>query len=434
MYIRASIAAASASIFLCACGQGDTNDFPTPETENISNIKSVGYTYHADNGNRYVKGQSDLTNITPIDIPLPTTATWIAAAANGLASVWTVVLADGAVKAYQVNGQAYTEVTISPTQLSAPIPPTLVVGDDNSIKLANVFSGASRYSATAILDKTTGDRAYVADNGDVVVKTTRGEQRLAVNALPYARVLLDANQRILVLTSPSTRYDHIDVLGSQFAHASAITLIETRPTLKVVNTIAIAAPDVIEGNALIWEDTNNDGKREIITTLARTGEGARIVVYSEDGTQISASSSIGVSHRWRHQIAVAPFQSAAETSLVSVYIPHIGPNIEYFRLDDASMTRQSQAVDFTSHLSTSLNLDMSITGDFDNDGRIELLLVNRNTRKQLGAFEYQATGIALDWSLPLADAISSNVAAVTMSNNSVALGVGQGRTLRVWQP
>lgn len=424
----------SLAMMLNACGQGDPASLSTPETAVLSSVKSVGYTYYAENGNRYAKGQSDLNNATPIDIPLADTVTYIAAAANGPDSIWTAVMSDGAVKAFKVDGLSYEEVAITPSQLSSPVPPTLVIGEDNSIKLGNVFAGASPYSAAVILDKASGERAYIADNGDVVVKTADGEQRLAANALLYARLLLDDNKRILVLTNPTTRYDHVDVLGSQHPHAAAITLIETRPVVKVAATIDIAAPDVVEGNALIWEDTNNDGQREIVTTLSKSGEGARVVIFKEDGTVVSSSTAIGINHRWRHQIAVAPFQSTTENNLIAIYIPHLGPNIESFRLDDARLTRSAKAVDFSSHLYTGTNIDMSITGDFDNDGKLELLLVNRFSRKSIGAFEYQTNGMALDWTLPLTAEITSNVAAVNLANNSVAFGLGQGKGLRIWHP
>ena len=419
---------------LTSCKDNETLSIAPPATETLVSAKAVGYTYHSENGNRYVKGAGNLTHLTPIDIPLPASATWIAAVPNSNDSIWTAVLADGAVKAFKVNRLGYEEIGIKPNQLSTPTPPTLVVAADDSVILGNVFIGASSYSATAILDKTTGERAYVASNGDLVLATANTETRLAVAALPYARVLVDDNKRILLLTHPTTVYDHTAVLGSQFQHAAEISLIETRPTLRVASSIVIAAPDVIEGNALIWEDVNNDGVREIITTLSRRGEGARVVVYKEDGTVASSSPAIGVSHRWRHQIAVAPIQSTTIMSLASIALPHIGPSLEFFRLDDASMAQQAQSLTFTSHFQTSTNIDMSIAGDFDGDGKVELLLVDRNTLRQLGAFEYRSTGATLDWTLPLTDMISSNVAAVTLSNNGIAFGVGQGKSLRVWQP
>ena len=406
-------------------------------TQNLSGIKSVGYIYHAEDGSRLVRGQGDLPNIVPVDIVLPDTVKWIAAVENDLKSVWVAVLEGGQVKAYIVSNQNAVEVAISPNQINTAIPPTVIIENDGSVKLANVFDDGSIYTSPVILDKDSGDRVYIASNGDVVLKTATNEKRLSVNALPYARVLLDDNKRILVLTDPTDRYDHLAVLGSSFKHASSITLIDTT-TFTVSSKITLNAPDVVEGNALIWTDVNNDGNDEIITTLSNSN-GGRIVIYNEDGSIYSESTAIGIDHRWRHQIAVAPFKSANETSLVSIYIPHLGPEIEYFRLDDKSMDITNEAVSYTSHLFTGLNIDMSITGDFDNDGIIELLLVNHASRYSLdpsiiGAYEYDASGIRLDWTLNLKDRISSNVAAVTLSNNTIAFGVGQGKHLRIWHP
>ena len=429
-------------ILLVGCIDLDDEDDPenlnnTPSsTQNISDIKSVAYTYHSENGNRLVQGQGVLPNLTPLDITLPDTVTWIAAATNDLQSVWAVILESGQVKAYKVTNNSATEVAIMPNQVSTTIPPTLVLENDGNVKLANVFEDGSAYSSPVILDKDTGDRVYIANNGDVVLKSSTMEQRLAVNALSYARLLLDSNKRILVLTDPTSRLDHVAVLGSGFQHASSITIIDT-DTFSVSSKITIDAPDAVEGNALIWTDVNNDGTNEIITTLSSDGVGARIVVFNEDGSEYAESSAIGLDNRWRHQIAVAPYKSATETNLVSVYIPHLGPKIEYFRLDDQSMAITNQTASYSSHLWTGVNIDMGISGDFDNDGKLELLLVNHASRgfispSVIGAFEYDESGINLDWTLDLTGLISSNVAAVTLSNNTIAYGVGQGANLRIW--
>jgi len=337
-----------------------------------------------------------------------------------------------------VTNSTFTEVSITPNQISTVTPPTLVLENDGSAKLANVFDDGSSYTSPVIINTDTGDRVYIAKDGDVVLKTATNEQRLEINALPYGRLLLDDNKRVLVLTDPTTRLDHVAVLGSGFQHASSITMIDSS-TFTVSSKIDIDAPDVIEGNALLWADVNNDGNNEIITTLSSNGSGARIVIYNEDGTEYGESSAIGLDNRWRHQIAVAPFKTETETSLVSVYIPHLGPKIEYFRLDDQSMEISNEVVNYSSHLNTGINIDMAITGDFDNDGKLEILLVNHESRytnepSVIGAFEYDDTGIKLDWTLNLTDRITSNVAAVTLSNNKIAYGVGQGNSFRIWHP
>jgi len=437
-------------LFACAiCGlllvgcielddENNVNEITQVDTQNISDIKSIAYIYHSENGNRLVQGVGDLPNLTPIDVTLPDTVKWIVAAENDQQSVWAAVLENGQVKAYNVTNDIVSEVVITPNQISTVIPPTLVLENDGSAKLANVFEDGSAHASPVILDKDSGDRVYIANIGDVVLKTATTEQRLAVNALPYSRLLLDSNKRILVLTDPTSRLDHVAVLGSSFQHASSITIIDTK-TFSVSSKITIDAPDAVEGNALIWEDVNNDGTNEIITTLSSNGIGARIVVFNEDGSEYAESSAIGLDNRWRHQIAVASFKSATEKNLVSVYIPHLGPKVEYFRLDDQSMDITSQTASYTSHLWTGINLDMGISGDFDNDGKLELLLVNHASRNYIapsviGAFEYTESGINLDWTLDLTDLISSNVAAVTLSNNTIAYGVGQGNSLRIWHP
>jgi len=411
------------------------NPAAQPETQVVNEINTAAYVYHAENGNRWVKGQGQLPTSNTIDIELPALPKWLVAAPLGQQSVWAAVLSDGQVKAYQVSSQGYDEVEISPSQLQTVTPPVLVVDKTGAVKLANIFSqDASPYSSAVVIDKTQGTRAYVASNGDIVLKTKEDEQRLAVQAVNYTRLLIDDGQRILALTQPTLSYDH-QVLGSAHENAAAITLIETTPEFRKINDIEIASPDIIEGNALIWEDINNDGQREIIVTLSNQQQGARIVIFDESGIELSSSTAIGQSYRWRHQIAVAPFQSADQLSLVSVRKPHLTASVEYFNLADGSMAITDKALGYTSHLQISLNIDMGLVGDFDGDGKIEFMLVEQNGAQRLGAIEYHADDIKLDWTLALDDAITTNIAATTLLNGTIVLGVGQrNKQLRIWSP
>lgn len=409
----------------------------TPTTQQIEDIVSVGYIYHSANGNRLVSGSGDLVQTTPIDVPLPGKPVWLAAANIENQSVWATVLDNGVAKAFKVDSNGYTEIDIAPNQLNEAIPPTLVVDRDGKAKLANVFEQASSRSAAIMLDNTSGKRAYIADNGDLVIKEKDDEQRLAINALLHARLLVDEQQRILVLTDPDTSYGHIFVLGDTYPHAKSISLVETKPTLRVAHKITLDTVDVIEGNALIWQDLNGDQLREIITTVSNDvsgSQGGRIVIYDENGNEYGSSEAIGAHYRWRHQIAVAPFKSQDQLHLVSTYVPHIDPNIEFFRLDDKSMVRENLSSIYTSHLSTGPNIDISVAGDFDNDGKIEVLQIERYSRNEFGAFELSDNGPLLDWTIPLDGAISSNTAAVTLPNNTIALGIGLGQSLRIWHP
>lgn len=434
------------ALALTSCAQSDNDDEnidnttkkgdagATVSTAYFESVKSIGYPYHGEDGNRYAKGQSDISALQPIDIPLDTKSTWIAAATLGQNSIWAVVTETGDVNAFKVDGTGYEAIAISPAKLDTPVPFTLVVTDSGEAVLANVFDDASPYTAPVIVDKTQGSRAYVANNGDLVLlKDSNTKERLAIDVLNYSRVLIDDKQRLLVLTKPTLFYDH-QVLGSAHPNAAAITLVQTTPEFKVLSTIEIAEPDVIEGNPLIWKDMNNDGSLEIVTTLSNVNTGARLVIYNEDGSIFAEGTPINTGYRWRHQVAVAPFREANVNSLASVYIPHLGPQVEIIKTDDGSMDSTREPVNYSSHLSISLNLDKSIAGDFDNDSKPELMLINRDTQKELAAVSYSENNVEIDWTLALADKMSSNIAAATLDDGQIALGVGQGNSLRIWHP
>ncbi len=427
-----SIILISQIVLLTACGGGETGDNRTVKTVDFSHVVATGYTYHRASGNRYVDGMGNIDQLSPIDIALSGEVRWVTGVAQGNSSIWSVVLSNGDVEAFEIRNGAVVKRDIRPENVLPGTVPTMALDANGQVWLANVADDGSLDSSPVIVDKATGSRVYLTSAGEVVLRTGERIQRLNIDAVPYSRIVMDEQKRILVLSKPSTRYDH-RVLGSRYPNATAISLLTTQPELELLGNINIAEPDVIEGNPLIWEDVNGDGKQEIIVTLSNANEGARIAVFNEDGTEYGSSSAIGTGFRWRHQVAVAPFRPGGQY-LASVYIPHLGPELEFLRLDDASLSRENQAVNYSSHLQISLNLDRSLAGDFDGDGRVEILLLNRDTRDELAAFEYGDTDMRLDWRVSLAGVMSSNLAAVTLADDSIALAMGQGNSLRIWQP
>jgi hypothetical protein len=269
-------------------------------------------------------------------------------------------------------------------------------------------------------------------NGDLVLLDNEQALHLPINALPDTRILVDESERILVLTEPTDRYDH-GILGDRI-EAASITLVETQAAPRVVGTIVIPEPGVIEGLSPIWIDLDGDGRREIIVTISDALLGARLVVFDEQGNRIATGPAIGQSHRWRHQLAVAPFGPEGELEIVDVLTPHIGGVVEFFRLERNRLHNTASVRGYSTHRIGSRNLGMALAGDFDGDGRIELLVPEQNFR-YLGAIRRTDDGAETVWRLPVGGHITTNLAAAVLSSGNVVLGVGSAEgTVRLWPP
>ncbi len=392
-----------------------------------------GFTYQQADGNRLVSGQINAPLAQPLDIPLAGQPVWLVAVPNpgNEGSVWAAVLTDGQVQAFAVTNGDFEEIGLNVSQLPPGMPP-LLYSDGARPLLVEPPAAASPTTHPVLLP--AGQIAFIDTDGDLVFLENGAETaRLPLNALPDARILVDEQARLLLLTSPTGRYAHA-VLGDSL-EAASITLIETDPTPTVALTIPISEPAVIEGLAPIWTDLSGDGQREIIVTVSDPEQGAQLVVFNEAGEQMAAGPAIGQGNRWRHQIAVAPSGPDGELELIDVHTPHLGRVTEFFRLTDDALDLVAQSQEnYTSHFLGSRNLDMAVAGDFDRDGRVEVLLPNADA-SALGAIRRTATGAEVVWVLGLRGEMSTNLATTPHGPNGFAIGVGlTDNLLRVWWP
>lgn len=393
---------------------------------------SLAYTYHRADGNRYVSGNGAVDGLEPLDIQLAGEPAWLVAAPHEAAGLWAVVLSDGRTQAFRVTGDGYEAVDISPERIPPGMPPALMVSDGQARILLAPTATASELTHPIMLDPSSERMAYIENNGDLVVWEGGEIGRLAVDALPDSRLLVDERGRLLLLTGPTGRYDH-GVLGDGL-EASAVTIVETWPDLHVSGTISIPPPAVIEGIAPFWTDTNGDGSREIIVTLSDGTQGARLVVFNEAGEQVAAGAAIGRGYRWRNQLAVAPFGPLGELELADVLTPHLGGVVEFFTFGDQSLDLTAQVPGYTSHVIGSRNLDMALAGDFDGDDQVEVLIPDQ-ARLELGAISRTSSGVQIDWQLPIGGTVTTNLAAIAFPDGSIGLGVGRDdAVLRLWTP
>jgi hypothetical protein len=406
---------------------------PQTDARPLAGKMSVGYTHIRSDGNRLVGGQGSMPDTQPVDVSLNGEPQWVVAVPTDDGSLWAVTLDDGRVQYFEVSaGRDVTEIKMSPDQISPDTPPALYIDDSGEVSLIIPDDEDAALVTHPVLIEGGVGRAYVDTEGGLVVRNSTGQTRLPINALPDARILTDEKGRLLLLTDASQRYRH-GVLGDT-AEAASITMVETEPEVRVVLNIPTPDDTVVEGIAPIWVDMDGDGVREIIVTLSNARQGAQIVVFNESGEPVAKGPAIGQGSRWRHQIAVAPFGPNGEMELVDVLTPHIGGVVEFYRLEGDDLRIIAQVSGFTSHVFGSRNLDMVVAGDFDGDGRTELLLPDQ-TRTELGAIRHTSEGAEIAWTLDLDERLQTNIMAVALSDGGMVVGIGMAkRTLRLWVP
>jgi hypothetical protein len=387
------------------------------------------YTHLQPDGNRYLEGQGNMPGTQPLDIKLSGVPKWLVAALNGAGSLWVVVLEDGTTQAFQLEGRQAVETTFSLRSLPAGAPPLLAVSGDQIDLLASRSDLQTRFSHPVPLG-APGRMAFIEVGGDLVVLQDGFEAgRVSVDALPDARLLVDEQERVLLLTNPSARYPH-GIAGDEL-EATEITLVETQPSVRVVRRISIPGQRVVEGISPIWADLNGDGQREIIVTLSDADEGAQVVVYDESGGQMAAGPAVGRGNRWRHQIAVAPFGVNGELELAEVLTPHIGGIAGFYRLEGDSLDLIVQTDGVTSHPLFSRNLDMGLAADLDGDGHPELVVFDQPFL-EIKALRRTKDSVELAWQTPIGGKAVTNLAAVN-TGGGIALGVGrEDGVLRIW--
>jgi hypothetical protein len=273
---------------------------------------------------------------------------------------------------------------------------------------------------------------FIDENGDLVLWQDQEIDRLALNALPDARILMDERGRLLLLTDATTRYDH-GVLGDTL-EAGSITLVETTPTFQVAATIVIPEPQVVEGITPLWADVTGDGEREIVVTVSDDERGGQIVIFDESGNQVAAGSAVGQGRRWQHPLAVASFGPEGELEVAKVFTPHLNGPTVFLRLEGKTLRSVAEIKGYTSHKSGSRILDNSLAGDFDGDGQAELLLPS-NLWSRMNVLKRSETGVGSVLPITAGGDITTNLAAVSFADGSIAIGVGRrDKVLSLWLP
>lgn len=405
-----------------------TDIYPVP----TENAPVFGYTHQRADGNRLVDGKGTLPESLILDIPLEGTPEWVVAVPYADKSLWALAMEDGQILAFWVDAQGAKAAPISPNQLVPGQAPLLRL-EGNIPSLVNIPAGDLGSPTHPIEFHQSETLVFIHNDQSMAFSDLAGNIKasLSVDALPDARIISDESETILILSHPTSAYTH-GVLGDQ-VEATSVTLIKPLPAPEVIQTISISANQVIEGIAPIWTDWDQDGAREIIITVSDAVQGAQLVVYNAHGYVVGTSTAIGLGYRWRHQIAIAPFGPNGEMELADVLTPHIGGIVEFFQWHGTHLKKVAQIGGFSSHRIGSRNLDMATAGDFNGDGRIELLVPNQEYSK-LAGIQRTDSGAEVIYTLPVEGIITTNLGAVKLSNGKIAIAVGSENKLRIWYP
>lgn len=414
----------------CA-GQPDGSD-PDGRTEGTATDGGVGvtpaedyaYTTVRPTGNRAVAGSGRLPDAEPVDLPVEEPA-WLLARATEAGSVWVVLAQDGTASAFRLEEGRVEPAPVTPGSLPAGMPPVLGLSGGEA-RLLEPPERLSTLSCPTVLED--GTLLFVTDEGAVVrVGPDGGRESVVVDALPDARVVADpGSDRAYVLGGATGRYAHA-VLGDA-TEAGELVVLDTDRGLAVETRTGIPAPAVVEGLAPLVGRL--DGDRVVVTESDRE-RGARLVAYDRAGERVAAGEAIGGGFRWRHQLAVAPFGPDGRRELAAVRTPHIGGTAEFYRERGDRLERVATLSGYSSHSIGSRNLDGGLAGDFDGDGRVELL-VPTDERSTLAAVRRTEDGATEPWHLELGGGLRTNLFGLRLADGGLAVGAGHADGVRVW--
>lgn len=388
-------------------------------TGSIPGAGEHGYTHQRADGNRLVSGKGTFPDVDTTDIPLAGAPRWVVAARVEQGAAWVVVLASGDVQAFLVDGASVTPAAVEPTELSPSLPPVLRA-DAAGLHLLVPPGPADTASPPAPIDDS--HLAFRDQNGDLVLWDGAEVGRLPVQLLPDARLCTDGAGHVAALASPTDRYDH-GILGDGL-DAGSLLLLGTDP-FGVLAEAFVPEPAVIEGIFPLWADVDGDGAREVVVPVSDAATGTRLVLHGEDGAVLAEGPAIGTGYRWRHPIAVAPFGPGGEVEIAAVRTPHIGGIAEFYRWTGSSLSIVAQLPGVTSHVIGSRNLDMALAGDLDGDGAVELVVPLQSREALVGVRRVEPDGASIGWTLGLDGVAATNLAAVSLPETGLVLGVGR---------
>jgi hypothetical protein len=352
-------------------------------------------------------------------------------------AVWHVVLENGDLQVVEVapDGQART-LAWQPDWFEGAQPP--IVGVSMVEGTYVLRSDASVSPLSHPIPVNDFEVLYINRQGDLVLGREEGAlASLPIDAQPDARLVMNRlGQVALYANASDQRYTH-GIMGDALEAATLLVLEVRHSRIRLLARVDLPGEDIYESIAPFWADVDGDGVEDLVTTVANSTLGARLRAYIWDGGAISQEIDgppIGRGKRWRRQLSAAPFGPAGQIEIAATLTPHIAGALEFYRLGSDALEVTATFPGVTTHALGSRNLAQTAAGDFNGDGRPEVLAMDVE-RRAVVAVQRDDSGAREVWRLDAGAEITSNFAPVELLEDRLALAAGRadGR-LRVWLP
>lgn len=258
--------------------------------------------------------------------------------------------------------------------------------------------------------------------------------RLAIGALPDARVSVTPEGEALVLTQPTTRYAH-GVFGDT-VEAGAMTGVRVAARTLSLSVLLRLRPElVLEDRRIVVADVDGDGSADAVMTRAALAHGASVLALSRTEGRwdlLALGRPIGQPRRWEHTVGVADLDGSGAPTVVSVRTPHAGGVLQALRRKGSGLEIIARRPGVASHVLGSRNLDQAAVADLDGNGRPEVV-VPATKRDALLGVELAGNRFVDRWRLSLGGPVISNLVVADVDGDGrLDLAVADATGLRVF--
>ena len=243
-----------------------------------------------------------------------------------------------------------------------------------------------------------GDSVFVVLRGGATYKLSRCEKatvclkasqlsglapKAPANGLPDGRIARASNGDIRQAWygRPTTRYGHA-VLGDGIEAGSLVA----RDAAGRTHEFVLPETHVFEDITPRIADLDGDGRNEIVAIRSSLRRGGAVAVYGlRDGELrlLDASAEIGRSRRWLNVAGIANYLGSGRPVVAWIETPHIGGVLKMATFENGKLRRFGKnRSGFSNHFIGSREQELSATGDFTGDGRLDLALPSAD-RKSL---------------------------------------------------